>query len=166
MNTSNAANPWNGKPTGAGGAPDLAIAVSSATASSNAFGQGAVHAVDGWENGYKDDGTGNYEQEWASNGQGVGAWLNLAWASPITFNQIVLFDRPNAGDQVTSANITFADGSFVAITTLNNDGSATYFNLATPVTTTSLRFTVTGVSSSTGSVGLSEIELYSVPASG
>ncbi|GAA5947645.1 hypothetical protein JCM3765_001016 [Sporobolomyces pararoseus] len=164
--TNSTANPYFGSPTGAGGAPDLALSVSTATASSTAFGQGPWHAVDGWTGGYKEDQSGNVEQEWSSNGEKVGAWLNLVWNTPVTFNQIVLFDRPNLGDQVTAANITFSDGSFVSVGTLNNDGSASYLNLASSVTTSSLRFTVTGVSSSTGNVGLSEIELFSVPASG
>lgn len=63
-------------------------------------------------------------------------------------------------DQVTSGVITFDDGSSQAITTLNNDGSATIFNLSSPVNTTSFLFTVTGVSSTTGSVGLAEISAY------
>lgn len=160
------ANPYFGTPTGAGGAPDLGLSVSTATSSSSAFGQGPWHAVDGWANGYKDDGTGSSDEEWSSNGEKVGAWLNLAWSSPVTFNQLVLFDRPNAADQVTAANITFSDGSYVRVGTLYNDGSATYVNLSTSVTTSSLRFTVTGVSDTTGNVGLAEIEIYSVPASG
>ncbi|GAA5872986.1 hypothetical protein JCM16303_006904 [Sporobolomyces ruberrimus] len=165
-NTTSTVNPWFGTPTGAGGAPDLALDVSTATASSSGYGQGPWHAVDGWVNGYKDDGSGNHEQEWAANGQGVGAWLNLAWNSPVTFNQLVLFDRPNAGDQITAANITFSDGSFVSVGTLANDGSANYLNLSSPVTTSSLRLLVTGVSSTTGNAGLSEIEIYSVPVTG
>ncbi|GAA5929274.1 uncharacterized protein JCM15063_004106 [Sporobolomyces koalae] len=159
-------NPWFGTPTGAGGAPDLGLSVSTATASSSSFGQGPYHAVDGWANGYREDGSGSYDQEWASNGEKAGAWLNLVWNSPITFNQLVLFDRPNLDDQITAANITFGDGSFVSVGTLFNDGTATYFNLSSTVTTSSLRLTITGVSSSTGNAGLSEIEIYSVPASG
>ncbi|GAA6060598.1 hypothetical protein JCM10212_004577 [Sporobolomyces blumeae] len=159
------ANPYFGTPVGAGGAPDLALNVATVDSSSASFGQGPWHAVDGWAGGYNEQGTGNENQEWASNGQGVGAWLNLAWSSPVTFNQLVVFDRPNLDDQVTAANVSFSDGSFVAIGALENSGLATYFNFSTPVTTSSLRFTVTGVSSSTSNVGLSEIEIYSVPAS-
>jgi len=165
-NTTSVANPWFGKPTGAGGAPDLAMSVSTVTSSSTSFGQGPWHTVDGWVDGYKADGSGNYEQEWSSNGQGVGAWVNLVWKSPVTLNQVVLFDRPNLDDQVTSANITFSDGSFVTVGSLANDGSATYLNLSSSVTTTSLRFTVLGVSSSTSNVGLAEIMAFSVSASG
>ncbi|GAA6005970.1 hypothetical protein JCM11491_004076 [Sporobolomyces phaffii] len=165
-NTTTETNPWFGTPTGAGGAPDLGLSVSGATASSAGFGQGPYHAVDGWVDGYKEDGSGNYEQEWASNGEKVGAWLNLVWNSPVTFNQLVLFDRPNLDDQVTAANITFSDGSFVPVGTLFNDGTATYLNLSSSVTTTSLHFAVTGVSASTGNVGLSEIEIFLVPTSG
>jgi hypothetical protein len=76
----------------------------------------------------------------------------------------LLQDRPNLNDQVVSGTVVFSDGTSEEITSLENDGSATIFNLSSPVNTTSLLFTVTGVSDSTGAVGLSELAaFYSLP---
>lgn len=98
--------------------------------------------------------------QWAS-GTGVGATLTLTWPYSITVTQVVLYDRPNLNDQITGGVLTFSDGTSVAVGSLNNDGSATVINLATPVTTSSLRFAVTSVSDSTGSAGLAEMQVYS-----
>ncbi|GAA6055791.1 hypothetical protein JCM3770_004803 [Rhodotorula araucariae] len=153
-------------PTGADGAEDLATSAQ-ASVSSSAWGQGAYSAIDGVVGGYVEDGSGFDSLEWSSNHEGAGAWLNLAWSSPITFNQIQLFDRPNLDDQITSGNITFSDGSSIAFGALPNDGTAPlYLNLSAPVTASSLRLTVTGVSASTLNVGLSEIEIYRVSPAG
>ncbi|GEM07994.1 proteophosphoglycan ppg4 [Rhodotorula toruloides] len=153
-------------PTGANGATDLAVSAS-AIASSSAFGQGPYCAVDGLTGGYLADGTGNENAEWSSNGQLAGSWIKLAWSSPVTFNQIQLFDRPNLDDQVMGGNVTFTDGSSVLFGALPNDGlSPLILNFASPITTLSLNLTITAVSSSTVNSGLSEIEIFSVPASG
>lgn len=131
--------------------------------------------------GYKEDGSGSpYEEvrtdtltsdafgsngclalllQWAS-GTGVGTTLTLTWSSAVKISQIVLYDRPNLSDQITGSKITFGNGQWVEIGALVNDGSATYVNLSTPVTTSSLVFTVLSISSSTGSAGLAEIEVY------
>ncbi|BGP25428.1 hypothetical protein JCM10295v2_004352 [Rhodotorula toruloides] len=152
-------------PTGANGATDLAVSAS-AIASSSAFGQGPYCAVDGLTGGYLADGTGNENAEWSSNGQLAGSWIKLAWSSPVTFNQIQLFDRPNLDDQVMGGNVTFTDGSSVLFGALPNDGlSPLILNFASPITTLSLNLTITAVSSSTVNSGLSEIEIFSVPAS-
>ncbi|BGP49050.1 hypothetical protein JCM10450v2_004929 [Rhodotorula kratochvilovae] len=153
-------------PTGADGAEDLAMSAR-ASASTTSFGQGAYSAIDGVVGGYVEDGSGYSSLEWSSDHEGVGAWLNLAWSSPITFNQIQLFDRPNLDDQITSGNITFSDGSSIAFGALPNDATTPlYLNFATPITASSLRLTVTGASASTSNIGLSEIEIYSVSSAG
>jgi len=36
---------------------------------------------------------------------------------------VVLYDRPNATDQITGGTLTFSDGSSVAVGSLANDGS-------------------------------------------
>ncbi|BGP00320.1 hypothetical protein JCM10021v2_004001 [Rhodotorula toruloides] len=160
-----AASPVPETPTGANGATDLAV-TASAVASSSALGQGPYCAVDGLTGGYLADGTGNENAEWSSNGQTAGSWIKLAWSSPVTFNQIQLFDRPNLDDQVMAGNVTFADGSSVLFGALPNDGSSPLIlNFASPITTSSLNLTITAVSSSTANSGLSEIEIFSVPAS-
>ncbi|GAA6040009.1 hypothetical protein JCM8097_004736 [Rhodosporidiobolus ruineniae] len=153
-------------PTGVDGAQDLALSAS-ATSSSNAAGQGPYSAIDGLTGGYVADGTGTDTSEWSTYGGGVGSWLNLGWKSAVTFNQIILYDRPNLDDNLVSGEITFSDGGSVTFGALPNDGlTGLYLNLSRSVTTTSLKLTVTGVSSTTYNVGLSEIFLYSVPASG
>ena len=76
----------------------------------------------------------------------------------------MLYDRPNLGDQITGATLTFSDGSTVPVPALNNDGSATVVTFPAK-TTTSLLMTVTAVSSSTQSVGLSEVQVFTTGTS-
>ena len=89
-----------------------------------------------------------------------GSWLKLTWTTAQTMNKVVLYDRPNADDQVTGGTLTFSDGTTVNVPTLNNDGSATAVTFPTK-TTTSLLVTVTSVSSTTLNIGLAEIQVYS-----
>ncbi len=128
-----------------------------ATASSEnvADGQTAAKAIDGVINGYP----GDYTAEWATSGGGAGSWLQLTWAGPVQLNGVVLFDRPNVGDQITGATLTFSDGSTVAVPALDNAGKATTVSFPAR-STTSLRVTVTSVSASTQNVGLSEIQAW------
>ena len=72
---------------------------------------------------------------------------------------MVLYDRPNDNDQVLSAVLTFDDGSSVAVGQLPNNGSGLSVSFAA-VNTTSLVFEVSGVSTTTSNVGLSEIQVY------
>jgi len=131
------------------------LATVTASSENTSTGQLAVKAVDGSTAGYP----GDYTHEWATNGQGVGAWLNLAWASPQTLTSISLFDRPNLNDQIIGATITFSDGSSLPVGTLPNDGSA--LTLTFPAkTVTSLKLTVTAVSATTRNVGLAEIQTF------
>ena len=124
-------------------------------------GQTAIKTVDGVAEGYPS----NRTAEWRTKGQKVGAWLNLVWSSAHTIDRVVLYDRPNTSDQITSAILSFSDGSSVSVGTLNNDGSATTIVFSAR-TVTSLLLTVTGVSGTTLNVGLAEIEVYEVSAGG
>ncbi len=131
------------------------LATVTASSQDTATGQTAAKAVDGVIDGYP----GNYLAEWATTGGVAGSWLNLAWSSPQTINEVILYDRPNLSDQVTGGTLTFSDGSTVNVPALNNDGSATTVTFPAK-TTTSLLFTVTSVSSTTQNVGLAEIQVY------
>lgn len=91
--------------------------------------------------------------------QKTGAWIKLSWDQPITFNQVVLFDRPDSANQVTGGTLTFSDGTFVTIGALQNDGKATYIDLPS-VTSQSIVFMVTKVSSTTSSVGLAQFQVF------
>ena len=142
--------------------PNIApLATVTASTQNTATGQTADKAVDGVIDGYP----GDYTREWATTGQGVGAWLNLAWSASYSVTQVVLYDRPNLDDNITSATLAFSDGSSIVVGPLNNNGTATTYSFPARVVT-GLRMTVTGVSSSTGSVGLSEIQVYGIPAGG
>lgn len=139
-------------PTGA----DVATSATATASSENpADGQTAAKAIDGVIDGYP----GDYTAEWATSGGGAGSWLQLAWAGPVQLNAVTLFDRPNAGDQITGATVTFSDGSTVAVPALDNAGKATTVSFP-PRSTTSLRITVTSVSASTQNVGLAEIQAW------
>ena len=133
----------------------------SASSENIQYGQQAVKAIDQIVDGYP----GDYTREWATTGEGTGAWLRLSWSIPFVVNRIVLFDRPNTYDNILSATVSFSDGSRISIGPLANDGAATEYSF-TPRVITSLTLTVTDVSASTGSVGLAEIELFGGPENG
>ncbi len=134
---------------------------STVTASSEntASGQTAAKAIDGVAQGYPTD----YTKEWASSGGKVGTWIQLTWAAPVMLNKVVLYDRPNADDQVTSGTLTFSDGSSVTVGALTNSGTATVVTFS-PRNVSWVKFTVTGVSTTTYNVGLAEFEAWGAPA--
>ncbi|GAA6031222.1 hypothetical protein JCM8097_004070 [Rhodosporidiobolus ruineniae] len=156
--------------TGGIGAPSPTLAAlqlqATASASSARGNQPAQGAIDGNVGGQLGDGSGAVEQEWASYNGMVGSWLNLQWPSPVSFNQIVLFDRPNRYDQIYGGSIVFADGTGVTFGQLENYGAVgTFLNFSSTITTTSLKLTVTAVSPRSGNTGLSEIFVYAADAS-
>ncbi len=138
-----------------------ALAAVTASSENTSTSQQAIKAVDGVIDGYP----GDYTREWATVGQGVGAWLKLVWGSAYTVNQVVLYDRPNSTEQITSATLSFSDGSSVAVGALNNNGAAVTVNFSAR-TVTSLTLTVNGVSGGTSNIGLAEIQVYGSPAGG
>ncbi|KAM0752192.1 hypothetical protein T439DRAFT_312308 [Meredithblackwellia eburnea MCA 4105] len=132
----------------------------SASASSVSIQQGASKSIDGTTSGYLSTG-GDPWSEWATSGGGVGSTLTLSWSSAVSIASIILFDRPNLDDWVQGATITFGDGTSATVPSLNNNGTATPFNLAKTVSTSSLVFKVTAIGPTTGNVGLSEIQVFS-----
>ncbi|MGZ5790243.1 MAG: DUF7402 domain-containing protein [Burkholderiaceae bacterium] len=119
------------------------------------YGQLGTKAIDGGPDGYPGDVT----REWATNGQGAGAWIQLNWSAKTAIKQIILYDRPNTNDQITGGTLSFSDGSKVTVGALPNDGSG----LSVTFTSKSInwvKFTVDQVSSTTASVGLAEFEAY------
>ncbi|GAA6027301.1 hypothetical protein JCM8097_002573 [Rhodosporidiobolus ruineniae] len=140
--------------------PNLALRAI-ATASSEWPNSKAAAVRDSVIGGYVTDFVGDETKEWSSYTEGGGAWIRLDWTSPISLNRIVLWDRPNALDQVLSGNITFSDGSGVDFGAVPNDASTgLYVNLAASVTTTSLKVYVFEVSPTTQNAGFSEIQVY------
>ena len=143
--------------------PNVASLASVTASSENAStGQLAVKAVDGKTDGYS---TGDSTHEWVTMGQRTGAWLKLTWASPYAISQIVLYDRPNASDQITGATLLFSDGSAISTGILPNNGSALTLDFAARVVT-SVKLTVTAVGNQTANIGLAEIVVYGLAPAG
>ena len=142
------------------GANVAPLAVIAASSQRSGSGQTANKVADGVAQGYPTDAT----REWVTNGQGVGAWLTMTWTEPVTVSKLVLYDRPNTSDQMTAGVITFSDGSTLAVGPLVNGGGAVEYPFAAR-TISSLRLDVTGVSTSTGNVGLAEFEVFEVGGS-
>ena len=137
------------------------LAAVTASSQNTQTGQTAVKAVDGVIDGYPHD----YTKEWATVGQGAGAWLKLTWSSNYVVNKVVLYDRPNLNDQILSATLTFNDGSTVQVGPLDNGGAAVEVDFAAK-TISQMTMTVNTVSGTTQNVGLAEIQVYGSPAGG
>ena len=139
-------------------APNASVTASSQNTAND---QLAVKAVDGVIDGYP----GDYTREWATTGQGAGAWIMLTWSNPYIVDRVMLYDRPNGSDQILSATLSFSDGSTVAVGPLDNSGKAVEITFA-PRTTSSVKLTVSSVSSSTGNVGLAEFKVFGTMGAG
>ncbi|MCX7107433.1 MAG: discoidin domain-containing protein [Methylococcales bacterium] len=137
-------------------APTNIAKLSSVTASSQntSTNQQAIKAIDGIVKSWPDN-----THEWATNGQKTGAWIDLKWNAPYTINKIVLYDRPNKYDQITSATLTFSNGSTVKVGSLINSGDAVVINFPS-VVTNSVKLTVNSVNPTTANIGLDEIEVF------
>ncbi len=133
-----------------------------ATASSVSRGQQPAGAIDGIVGGYPD----HPESEWASNRQGAGAWLQLDWPQPVTFNEIHLYDRVTPRDQILAARAVFDDGSSVMLLNPANDGSVPAKAVFPAVTSKTLRIEMVDVGAETRNVGLAEVVVLSTATQG
>lgn len=135
--------------------PDNVAANAKLTVSGTEDGYSDEGALDGIVSGYPND----KSAEWSS-GTTTGAILRLDWTTPQSVDRIVLYDRPNTTDQVTSGTITFSDGSTLAVGPLPDDAK-TGLTLKFPAKTiTWLIFKVTGVKAGTENSGLAEIGVF------
>src|SRR5664279_5056948 len=73
-------------------------------------GSTADKAVDGVIGGYPD----TPDKEWAANDTRSG-WIELRWPQPVTISKVVLWDRPNTTDQVSSGRLSFSAGTAVLV---------------------------------------------------
>ena len=99
----------------------------------------------------------------APSGTATYGWIQLNWAIPYVVDRIVLYDRPNSGDQITAGTIYFSDGSTQPVGTLTNNGAGVEYDLNPPKVITGLVFNITSVLSGTQNTGLAEIMAYGVP---
>jgi hypothetical protein len=96
-------------------------------------------------------------REWISNGELRGAWIRLDWDKPATIEEIELYDRPSAEENLTSGSLTFDDGSMVGVPPLPPDGSAWRVSFP-PKTVRSLVLRIDSVEGR--SAGLAEIMVF------
>ncbi len=144
-----------GAPDALGASNLAATATVTASSQNTASGQGAAKAVDGSTLGYPADAT----REWATVGGKAGSWLQLTWASAITIDRVVLYDRPNTDDRITGGSLVFSDGTSVSTGSLVNAGTATTITFSAR-TVTSVRLNITAVATTTHNVGLAEIQVW------
>jgi LmbE family N-acetylglucosaminyl deacetylase len=139
--------------------PNLAtLATISVSSENTTTGQLGIKAIDGIVDGTP----GDFTKEWVTNGQLAGAWIRLTWTGPVTISRVVLYDRPNLTDNITSGTLSFSDSSTVPVGALQNDGSPLTVGFA-PKTVTWMQFTVnTAVGQN---IGLAEIAVTGSAAS-
>lgn len=128
----------------------------SATASSTFTGYSADGAMDGVIGGSPQD----TSLEWASQGEGAGAWLRLQWDEPQKANRIMLFDRPNTQDQVFSGIILINDHIQYAFGTLLDDASQGLVIKINEMEIQSLDVIVMTAKAGGPNVGLSEVAVF------
>jgi hypothetical protein len=133
--------------------------VSVTASSENAPNQLAIKAVDGIADGYPGDST----REWATVGEGAGAWIELAWPTSYLVDQVVLYDRLTS-EHVQSGTLSFSDGTTVAVGSVNSDGSAFAVNF-TAREVTSVRLTIDSVTGG-ANIGLTEFEVFGTGGAG
>ena len=92
-------------------APRATVTVSSADAARGQTGEGVA-------DGQPD------ASEWASAGEGAGAWITLIWDHPATVSEIDLYDRPDPSENVLRGTLTFEDGSVIVVHALPAAGGA------------------------------------------
>ncbi len=104
--------------------------------------------------------TGNIQEEWASHEENAGAWPKLQWDSPRTVDRVLLFDRPNTYDYITTGKLTFSNGSYIEVGQLTDDASSGREVVFPKRTVTWIKFEVTGVKTGYGNIGLAEFAVF------
>lgn len=100
-------------------------------------------------------------REWTAKGT-VGEWIKLDWGkTPVTTDKIILYDRANTKDQVTSGTLFFSDGSSVKVGKLQNDGQAGTVITFPPKAIYWVKFVIDSVRPGTQNAGLGEMEVFS-----
>ncbi|MFC5402546.1 DUF7402 domain-containing protein [Cohnella soli] len=102
-----------------------------------------------------DGNVGQASGEWTSNGE-TNPWIRLDWVFGKDVNQVVLFDRVSASDNVNGGTLTFSDGSSVVVSGIPTDGSAKVVTFPTK-TVNWIKFQASGGAGA--NVGLSEIQV-------
>ena len=87
--------------------------------------------------------------------------IRLTWSTPQTVNRVLLFDRPNDLDQITSGMLIFSDGSTIRTGALPDNAKKGLEVSFEPKTVKWLIFAVNGTKPGTPNIGLAEIAVFS-----
>jgi hypothetical protein len=103
--------------------------------------------------------------EWASNGEKT-AWWQVNFSKARDINTVRLYDRPNTLDWITSAKITFSDGTSIFIGSgtsypIDDTGTATILTFPEKKGITYIKVEILSSASTTQNIGLSEFEALS-----
>jgi LmbE family N-acetylglucosaminyl deacetylase len=116
-----------------------------------------IKAIDGITDGYPRFPA----NEWVTIGETAGAWIQLSWSRAYTVNKIILYDRPNLFDNITSATLVFSDGSSLRVGALPDNGSGYEINFAVKT----IEWVKLTVDTARGeNIGLTEFEVYEASA--
>lgn len=112
------------------------------------------------------DGNG-LDSEWASAGEGVGAWISVSLTNgPTTVASLKIAPRQPGGgacDTVSGLSVQFSDGTTQALSFPCGSYPEGYQTFTVNKYTSSLKFTVTGVCGPKCNIGLSDIIAFSAP---
>jgi hypothetical protein len=104
---------------------------------------------------------GERAEEWSTAGEKTGASVRLTWSAPQRVARVLLYDRINTNDQVTSGTLRFSDGSELDVAAVPNtpEGGPLVLDFAARDVTW-VELSVTGVSATTENIGLAELAVY------
>ncbi|MCP4135964.1 MAG: discoidin domain-containing protein, partial [bacterium] len=123
--------------------------------SSQGSAQAGIKAIDEEKDGYP----GDYSREWSTRSETAGAWITLEWERTFSVDSVILYDRPNSSDNITSGSLLFSDGSSVSVGTLPNNGSGHIINFPAR----EIKWVKLVIDEAAGhNTGLSEIEVFGV----
>ena len=107
---------------------------------------------------------GDENTDWATQNQGVGAWIKINLKRPYWIEKIELKHRSTSSERFQTITLTFSGGTSVGHT-LNNDASA--WNIVTLTSIVSTNFVKITTNSLWGGVnpGFSEVRLTGCPKS-
>lgn len=105
---------------------------------------------------------GNTGTDWASAGEGAGAWWKVTFDKREVIDRVVVRDRPNLNDDIAELQLEFEDGSTVNYTmpTSADDGTPQTITF-TPRYTKWIKVNIISVRTGTKNIGLMEFEAYS-----
>lgn len=136
-------------------AGEATITVSSENIST---GQVKENAVDGYIAGYDMD-QQCYHNEWVTNGELNGAWIQLDFNETRSINQIILNDRVTTVDNVKQVLLSFSDNSSFIVYDIPSDGTDKVINFNTKNVSW---VKVTVISAEGYNAGLTEIQIMEV----